>query len=468
MMNDIVQHNIIEIPREVDSSSIDNIFVAASDVALFLNSDGVIQKATAQPTEISRQCKKWLGKSWQEIVTSESKPKVDELLDFSSAVKKPSQKWRHINHFGNNGSYIPMLFSTVKVQNSQNVIAMGRDLSGLAKTQQNLVDAQQALEREYIRLRQLETRYRTLFEMTSSPVFVVNADDLKIAEANSSAVKLPGPKHEPLIGKKINSIFHISSTVALQQYLAKVKNTFSMQESIRLKLRDKCEIELSATLFKLEGSGYFLVHCKQDNLKVINESKVPNSKILTAIDSLPDGFILVSEKGEIVFTNAAFSDMLDIPNPDSLINSSIANWLIRGRIDLNVMTKTLKKHGVLRLFSSNLAAPNAPMPIEISAVTLPVEESILFAMVIRGTARRIQTRPTVENSNLSESMEQMSELVGKMPLKEIVGETTDVIEKMCIESALILTANNRASAAEMLGLSRQSLYVKLRRFKISD
>ena len=32
------------------------------------------------------------------------------------------------------------------------------------------------------------------------------------------------------------------------------------------------------------------------------------------------------------------------------------------------------------------------------------------------------------------------------------------------QSALTLTQNNRASAAEMLGLSRQSLYVKLRRF----
>ena len=191
-------------------------------------------------------------------------------------------------------------------------------------------------------------------------------------------------------------------------------------------------------------------------------------KILTAIESLPDGFVLISEKGEIVFTNAAFSDMLEIPNPDSLINSSLANWLIRGRIDLNVMMKTLKKHGVLRLFSSNLAAPNSPIPIEISAVALPVDDSVLFAMVIRGTARRIQSRPTVGNPNFSESVEQMSELVGKMPLKEIVGETTDVIEKMCIESALILTANNRASAAEMLGLSRQSLYVKLRRFKISE
>jgi DNA-binding NtrC family response regulator len=44
-----------------------------------------------------------------------------------------------------------------------------------------------------------------------------------------------------------------------------------------------------------------------------------------------------------------------------------------------------------------------------------------------------------------------------------------MIEKMCIQSALELTGNNRASAAEMLGLSRQSLYVKLRRFEmVSD
>jgi transcriptional regulator PpsR len=466
-MNDFPQQNIIEVPREINMDSIDNIFVAASDVTLFLNSEGIIQKASSQQSEISRQCKKWVGKSWKQTVTSESIPKITELLNFSPLLK-PGPRWRHINHVGNNGSFIPMLFSTVKLQESDNIVAMGRDLSGLAKIQQNLVDAQQSLEREYIRLRQLETRYRTLFEMTSSPVFVVNAEDLKIAEANSSAVKLPGSKHEPVIGKKINSIFHISSTVALQQYLAKVRNTFSVQESIRLKLRDKSEIDMAATLFKLEGSSYFLIHCKQDNLKVVNESQVPNSNILNAIESLPDGFVLVTEKGEIVFTNSAFSDMLEIPNPDSLINSSLANWLIRGRIDLNVITKTLKKHGVLRLFSANLSAPNAPIPIEISAVTMPFENSLLFAMVVRGTARRIQSRPAVETSTLSESMEQMSELVGKMPLREIVGETTDVIEKMCIESALILTANNRASAAEMLGLSRQSLYVKLRRFKISE
>jgi DNA-binding NtrC family response regulator len=53
-------------------------------------------------------------------------------------------------------------------------------------------------------------------------------------------------------------------------------------------------------------------------------------------------------------------------------------------------------------------------------------------------------------------------------LREIVRDTTDLIEQLCIEAALELTHDNRASAAEMLGLSRQSLYVKLRRFNLGD
>ena len=62
----------------------------------------------------------------------------------------------------------------------------------------------------------------------------------------------------------------------------------------------------------------------------------------------------------------------------------------------------------------------------------------------------------------------MTELVGRVPLKDLVRETTDIIERMCIEAALKITGDSRASAAEMLGLSRQSLYVKLRRYGIGD
>ncbi|MGC2525870.1 MAG: helix-turn-helix domain-containing protein [Stellaceae bacterium] len=42
------------------------------------------------------------------------------------------------------------------------------------------------------------------------------------------------------------------------------------------------------------------------------------------------------------------------------------------------------------------------------------------------------------------------------------------IERLCIEAALELTGDNRASAAEMLGLSRQGLYMKLRRYGLGE
>ena len=50
----------------------------------------------------------------------------------------------------------------------------------------------------------------------------------------------------------------------------------------------------------------------------------------------------------------------------------------------------------------------------------------------------------------------------------MVRETTDLIERLCIEAALELTHDNRASAAEMLGLSRQGFYAKLRRYGLGD
>jgi DNA-binding NtrC family response regulator len=78
------------------------------------------------------------------------------------------------------------------------------------------------------------------------------------------------------------------------------------------------------------------------------------------------------------------------------------------------------------------------------------------------------TNESLTSKDLPRSPGQMTELVGRVPLRDIVRETTDLIEELCIEAALELTGDNRAAAAEMLGLSRQSLYVKLRRFGVGD
>ncbi len=77
-------------------------------------------------------------------------------------------------------------------------------------------------------------------------------------------------------------------------------------------------------------------------------------------------------------------------------------------------------------------------------------------------------RERLGGRELPRTVEHFAELVGRVPLKNLVRETTDLIERLCIEAALELTGDNRASAAEMLGLSRQGFYAKLRRYGLGD
>jgi len=103
--------------------------------------------------------------------------------------------------------------------------------------------------------------------------------------------------------------------------------------------------------------------------------------------------------------------------------------------------------------------------VEIAAVATAHAEQPCFGFTVRATPRRAAPVHTGGGMHdLPRSVEQMTELVGRVSMKALVRETTDLIEKLCIEAALAYTSDNRASAAEMLGLSRQSLYVKLRRY----
>jgi transcriptional regulator PpsR len=105
--------------------------------------------------------------------------------------------------------------------------------------------------------------------------------------------------------------------------------------------------------------------------------------------------------------------------------------------------------------------------VEVSGVSAADSNPPCYGFTIRRLARRT-VEPETGTRSLMRSVEEMTKLVGKVPLKDLVRETTDIIERLCIEAALQLNDNNRASAADMLGLSRQSLYVKLHRYGIED
>jgi len=67
---------------------------------------------------------------------------------------------------------------------------------------------------------------------------------------------------------------------------------------------------------------------------------------------------------------------------------------------------------------------------------------------------------------LLRSLQMLTGRLGEVSLKVLVSETVGVLERHYIEAALVNTEGNRSAAAKMLGLSRQSLYVKLSRYGI--
>ena len=58
--------------------------------------------------------------------------------------------------------------------------------------------------------------------------------------------------------------------------------------------------------------------------------------------------------------------------------------------------------------------------------------------------------------------------MGKSTFPSLVADTTATVEKRLISHALEMTGGNRTAAAQLLGVSRQSLYSKLDRYTIED
>jgi transcriptional regulator PpsR len=149
------------------------------------------------------------------------------------------------------------------------------------------------------------------------------------------------------------------------------------------------------------------------------------------------------------------------------IGQNLDHWLGRAGVDFGVLKASLKDGGSVRNFGTVLRSVYGAVDnVEVSAVGVDGPEGDHIGFLIRPPGRT--GTEMAAPSALPRSAEEFKQLVGRVPLKELVRETSDIIEKLCIEAALELTGDNRASASEMLGLSRQGLYAKLHRFGIGD
>ena len=450
---------------QLNPDEVAHIVQASADISLTLNRDGVIQSiAFGNPDLRSPNLEGWVGKNWLDVVTSESRPKIQALLQ--DANETSLSRFRQINVPSPGSADLPLLCATLKIGSTGQIIALARDLREISLLQQRLVDAQQAIERDYTRLRQLETRYRVLFEMASEAVIVLDANTFKIIEANPRAADLLGDSVKKLNGRLLMDYLTKGDRIQVQSLLSKVAYTSTVVD-LNTSIQSGQEVYLSAAPFRNENQSLILVTLKRAGEFIDRQDSSAQSLVIQALENAPDGFIVTNSAGKILTANQAFLRLIMSDKLEQILNESLDRWLERSSVDLRVMLSNLQEKGAIKLFATSIRDTFGTLhPVEISAVSVPYPHACL-GFTIREVGSRIRSKIQPEES-ITRSSEELTQLVGRLPLKEIINETTDLIEQLCIKAALDLTRGNRVSASEMLGLSRQSLYIKLRKYNLSD
>ncbi len=452
----------------LDADAAATLIAAASDLALVIDDAGVIQDVSFHSEELARDLdmlSAWIGRTWIDTVTVESQSKVEALLREAASAAAP--RWRHINHRVGRGTDVPILYSTIRIGQEGRLVAFGRDLRPMSELQQRLVDAQQSLEQDYSRLRHVEMRYRLLFQMSSEAVLILDANTLKVAEANPAAHLLFGDAAKRVLGRGLPQAFDAHGSEAVQALLNTVRAA-GRADDVRARLENSDrDVVVSASLFREETASLFLVRIASedtaDTAAVLSRTK---AKLLKLVESAPDGFVVIDTDGRIITANAAFLELAQLATEEQARGENLDRWLGHQGVDVAVLIANLRQRGSIRLFATTLRGEyGTAADVEVSGVAVMNGGQPCYGFAIRNVGRRVSAEP---KSDVPRSVEHLTELVGRVSLKELVRQSTDVIERLCIETALTMTGDNRASAAEMLGLSRQSFYVKLRRYGLGD
>ncbi|MBX9871761.1 MAG: transcriptional regulator PpsR [Burkholderiaceae bacterium] len=448
----------------LDSSTFSQLLGVVSDLTLVMDSAGVIEDvSTARATLAASGCQAWVGRPWLETVTTESRIKVQELLQTSDAPE--TMRWRHINHPSPMGNDIALQYVVLPLGNGK-ILAIGRDLEAQAELQRRLVETQQSMERDYLRLRQIEARYRVLFDTSAEAVLLVDAGSQRVLEANVGAQSLLKDAGKRLVGRDIRECFESESQGEVQSLLRMALATGRIEMCAARVAGVSAPLTVSATVFRQEGGAQFLVRLvSREAVVEPHHDNGTSLALVEAMEHFPDGWLLTDTAGVIKNVNEETMALMGLTAASQIVGQSMERWLQRGAVDWGVLNTSLRQQLPVRSFATEVRTLSGlTLPVDVSAVYLSRPEPT-YAFFVRDLNRR-PSGVVAGATGPAHPFAELSQLVGRRPIKDIVGETVDTIERMCIESALELTHNNRASAAEMLGLSRQSLYVKLRRYGI--
>jgi len=434
------------------------------DVTLLLDMDGVIREATLAPTMSTENVDAWLGRPWSEIV-DDANDKIDRIM--KDTLRTGISAFRQITQRFPSGLELPMEFTTVLLGGRAGMLAIGKNLQAVAELQARLISAQQTIERDYWKLREVETRYRIVIEDSNEAVLLVKVADLRIVEANRAAIAALGAtarRKDSLVGRELLQEIPQRDREAIELMLRRVRDQGKAPGILVHPGEDAVPWMLRGSLMTSEAGPMFLLQMTPLG-KSLAKSGSAQDDVDALLEHLPDAIACIDSHGGLRRVNRAFLELIEFGSKDAVLGEKLSRWLLRPGADLSVLISNVERHGMVRMLSTTIQGElGTETEIEISAAAYGEDSHRLIGLVMRNISRRLS--PATEHDGLRAALAAMGESVGKTPLRKLVKSTVEVVEQHYVRAALELANGNRTSAAEILGLSRQSLYAKLDRYNL--
>ena len=440
-----------------------DIISTASDLAIVISDVGQVLSVLINPTHPSfGNLDHWDGRNIRDFLSSESIAKLDaQLHEF--ATGNTATRAMELNHSDSGDWEFPIRYTLHPIGPDGALLMLGRDLRPIAEMQKQLVNAQMALERDYEEQREYDTRFRVLMDSVREATVFVSLASRRITDINAAAAALLGGSVSELQNAPFGQEFDHRRKGELVEALSSAAIADSAKPVELSARRSRKRVLVTPKLFRAAGERYLL--CRLENADEVEPVTDELSENLNGLyQEGSDAIVFADRDGIITSANEAFLNLADIAHVTLARGKSIADYLSRGSVDAKVLIDNATRAGHMSMYATRLVSEfGGETSVEISATYLNDRANPALVLVIRDASRvEAVRRPGVGVSD--DGMKNVMELVGSATLKDIVSDTTDVVEKMCIETAVELTRNNRVAAAEMLGLSRQSLYVKLRKY----
>jgi len=459
--------NSFDEPREpFNVKNFRDIIANSSDISLLIDKTGKIYEIFLNKNiRLADPLEHWVDRNINDFLTLESQTKIERILKLTENASDELNRPLELNHLGKGEKQIPVSYTVHVLEKNEKILLTGRDLRPIEEIQQQLINAQILLEREYEKYRGFDTRFRVILENATEGLVLIETETGRITDINSTAAHLLSSEVIKIVNSNLHQVFKNQSKEVFLESL-KTQAAKKKPESLKFTLQ-KRNVEVNILPLMFRANGEILILCRIEPAQSLNAI---SEDIIEALMSLykdcPDGIIFSDDNGFINFANNSFLNLCNITKLENLRGKFLADFLARGVVDQRILMENASENGSIQMYSSNLKTNfGMEIPIKISATHLRNQKFARFGYIVRDDSGN-QTQNQGNDTVSEKALQNVMKLVGSAPLKELVADTSDVVERLCIETALELTRNNRVAASEMLGVSRQSLYVKLRKYDL--